>query len=109
MVTVGAVFALAAALAGRAHKPLLALAGARAIDAIQAHAVPEAGAPGFSWAGLALLAEEPRAALPGLETQKCCAESQGGKQGERESWIFTRACSDRMRGNGFKLKGGRFS
>lgn len=81
LVTVGAVLALAAALAGRASKALLTLAGARAIDAIQAHAVPKAGVPSFPWARLALLAEETCAALPGLETQKCCDESWGGKQG----------------------------
>lgn len=73
LVTVGAVLALAAGLAGRARKALLALAGARAVDAVQAHAVPKAGVPGFPWAWLALLAEETRTALPGLETQKCCA------------------------------------
>lgn len=67
LVAVGAVLALAAALAGGARKALLALAGARAVDAIQAHAIPKAGAPGLPWARLALLAEETRTALPGLK------------------------------------------
>lgn len=76
MVTAAAVSALAAALAGCALEPVLALAGARAVDAIQAHAVPKAGVPGLPWARLALLPEETRAALPALESQKCCAEGR---------------------------------
>lgn len=93
MVTASAVSALAAALAGRALEALLALAGARAVDAIQAHAVPKAGAPGFPRARLALRPEETRAALPALQRQKCCAEGAS-----RESWIFIGALRDRERG-----------
>jgi len=76
LIAVAAVFAFDAAFAGCADKPLSALAGAGAVDAIQADAVSEAGVPCFPWAGLALLPEETCAALPGLETKKCRAEGQ---------------------------------
>lgn len=105
LVTVGAVSALAASLAGRAHESLLTLARAGAIDAILAHPIPGAGAPGLPWARLALLPEETRAALPGLQTQKCCSEGQGGMQGGQKICIFTGAFGDRKRENGFKLRG----
>lgn len=83
LIAVAAVFAPDAAFAGCAPKPLSALAGAGAVDAVQADAVPEAGVPCFSRAGLALLPEETCAALPGLETKKRQAEGpdQGSKHG----------------------------
>lgn len=81
LVTAAAVSALAAALAGRALEAPVALAAAGAIDAVQAHAVPRAGAPGPARARLALRAEETRAALPALQTQKCCAEARVGQAG----------------------------
>lgn len=74
LIAVAAIFAFDAVFAGCADKPLSALAGACAIDAIQADAVSKAGIPRFPRAGLALLPKETRAALPGLETKKCQAE-----------------------------------
>lgn len=83
LITVAAVFAFNAAFTGCANKALSALAGACAIDAIQADAVSEAGIPRFPWAGLALLPKETCAALPGLQTKKCCAEDQGSQRGSK--------------------------
>ena len=85
LITVAAIFAFDAAFAGCTDKPLSTLAGACAVDAIQADAVSEAGVPCFPWAGLALLPEETCTALPGLETKKCHAEGQdrGSKHGSK--------------------------
>lgn len=81
LITVAAVFAFDAAFAGCTNKSLFALAGACAVDAVQADAISEAGITCFPWTGLALLPEETRAALSCLKTHNCHAEDQGSKHG----------------------------
>lgn len=67
LVTVDAVLALDAGLAGRASEALSTLTHARAIHSVQADTVSEADVLGIPWAGLALGPEEARAALSRLQ------------------------------------------
>lgn len=67
MVTVDAVLALRAGLAGCAAEALSTLAHTRAIHPVQADAVSKADVLGFPGAGLALRAEEARTAFSCLK------------------------------------------
>lgn len=67
LVTVDAVLALRAGLAGCAVEARSTLAHARAVHPVQADAVSKADVFGFTGAGLALGAKEARTAFSGLK------------------------------------------
>lgn len=77
LVTVDAVLALDAGLAGRASEALSTLTHACAIHSVQADTISEADVLGIPWAGLALGPEEARAALSRLQRKDKAGLGQG--------------------------------